>query len=127
MKKIAVLLILMVYSLASLGISLNYFYCCGKLKEVTIIIAPPHTKDCKSGKGKKCCENKTVSHKISVDQKSNQDSSVEPMVMLPFTISNFDYFSQSSISNNRDAKPVYKKPPSPGNENLNILLSTFRI
>lgn len=127
MKKFAILAILMVYSLASFGVSLNYFYCCGKLKEVTVIVKPVHEKDCPVKKGKNCCENKTVSHKISVDQKNNPLSFYEPINFSVTALPQSEYIGQANIFTQCQVTPLYKKPPPFFSSDLNILLSTFRI
>lgn len=76
MKKFLLILILISYSIASFGVSVNYFYCCGKLKTVSFSEIKP-AKNCKSKikkgccAGKKCCKNVTVTVKLKTDQKSS--------------------------------------------------------
>lgn len=126
-KKFTVLVILMVYSLASFGVSLNYFYCCGKLKKVSIVVTPIHEKDCPIKKGKNCCENKTVSHKISIDQKNNPLSFYEPINFSVTALLQSEYIGQVNIFTLSRLILSYKKPLGCTASDLNILFSTFRI
>ncbi|QPH40667.1 HYC_CC_PP family protein [Pedobacter endophyticus] len=73
MKRILIIAILTVYSIASFGISVNHFYCCGKLKEVSLA-ANVGAKCLGEQSSKGCCENKTVTVKLKADQKSNSQS-----------------------------------------------------
>jgi len=73
LKRILVLLIFSFYSIASLGVSVNHFYCCGKLKEVSLA-ANVGAKCFGEQSAKGCCENKTVTVKLKADQKSNSQS-----------------------------------------------------
>ncbi len=73
MKKLLLIGLLLCYGLASFGVSLNYFYCCGKLKSVTIAVNANNEDDCTGPKGKGCCDNKTVTLKIKTVQKNNDN------------------------------------------------------
>jgi len=64
----------MSYSIASFGVSLNYFYCCGKLKTVSLALKT-EDRDCKGKAKKGCCDNKTVTIKLKVDQQKSSDQS----------------------------------------------------
>lgn len=57
MKKAILLLLICFYTLSTLGVSLKEFYCCGKLKSVSLTFAK-HTKDnCSMGDDSDdCCE-----------------------------------------------------------------------
>lgn len=70
LRKLTILLVFVFYSLTSFGISLHFFYCCGKLKSVSLTAHVSENKDCPVQKGKNCCENKTVDAKVSIDQKT---------------------------------------------------------
>ena len=57
MKRLTALIILALYSLSILGIGLKEFYCCGKLKSVTITFAHQANGKCdKEGKKGDCCK-----------------------------------------------------------------------
>jgi hypothetical protein len=64
MKKVAILLLLSIYAVASFGISLNAYYCCGKLKAVTVSFIQQKDAKCMGGAGPSCCNTKHRSFKI---------------------------------------------------------------
>jgi len=58
-KKIIVILLLSIYSLSTLGLNLKSFYCCGKLKSVSIALSQDVSKKCtKVDTSKDCCQTK---------------------------------------------------------------------
>ena len=59
MKRVILILLICVYSASVLGLNLKQFYCCGKLKSVTVSFSPGH--DSKQG----CCKNKYQFFKVS--------------------------------------------------------------
>jgi hypothetical protein len=125
-KKILAIVILLSYSVASLGISLNYFYCCGKLKTVSFYVKP-EVKDCKSKSKKGCCDNKTVTIKLKIDQKENSQPACHLSALLAPVIHYTDDFSPLSLATNCRINPLYKRPP-PGNlPSIQVLYSIFRI
>ena len=65
MKKIAIILLLGVYSLSTLGLSLKSFYCCGKLKSVTVTITQDQQQNCANNDGMSdCCKTKYQFFKV---------------------------------------------------------------
>ena len=65
MKKFTAILLLSLYSLSSLGLSLKSFYCCGKLKSVTVTITQDQQKQCSNGDEKSdCCKTKFQIFKV---------------------------------------------------------------
>ncbi len=65
MKKFTAILLLSLYSLSSLGLSLKSFYCCGKLKSVTVTITQDQQKECSNSDGKSdCCKTKFQIFKV---------------------------------------------------------------
>jgi hypothetical protein len=75
MKKILSILLIVIYSTASLGMSVKEFYCCGKLTSVTVSLASDNTESTSCAKEMKdcgCC--KTKSHCLKV--KDNHVASV---------------------------------------------------
>lgn len=76
MKKAALILLIGIYSLATMGFSLKEFYCCGKLKSINLSLTPDIKKNCDKGEGDGCCDNKYQFFKvkdnhISADQISS--------------------------------------------------------
>ena len=66
MKKIASILLILVYSLATFGVGLKEFYCCGKLKSVGVAFADfGKDKSCKGDNGDEgCCKTRYHYHKV---------------------------------------------------------------
>jgi hypothetical protein len=74
LKKLAVILLLMVYGLSSSGMTIQFHYCCGKLKSIQL--SPVSEKQCGMKympvSKKKCCDDKQVELKLKGDQKTEQ-------------------------------------------------------
>jgi hypothetical protein len=66
-KKLLVFLLLFSYAGSSLGLSLDLFYCCGKLKRVSIIPAKESPCCCKKT-GKSCCSHQLLTYSLQHDQ-----------------------------------------------------------
>ncbi len=65
MKKITVILLLSIYSISTLGLSLKSFYCCGKLKTVTVSISLDEQQKCANDDGTSdCCKTKYQFFKV---------------------------------------------------------------
>lgn len=65
MKKAVLILLICIYSLATMGFSLKQFYCCGKLKTTTISLTPNAEHKCAKGNEKSgCCDNKYQFFKV---------------------------------------------------------------
>ena len=65
MKKVALILLICIYSLATMGFSLKQFYCCGTLKSTSISLTPDAEHKCAKGNEKGgCCDNKYQFFKV---------------------------------------------------------------
>jgi hypothetical protein len=64
MKKTALILLICIYSLATMGFSLQKFYCCGKLKSTTISLTQNTEKSGKGNEKSGCCDNKYQFFKV---------------------------------------------------------------
>lgn len=66
MKKFTVISLLCIYALATMGFSLKEFYCCGKLKSISLTIADDGKAKCKNGDSNTdgCCKNKFQYFKV---------------------------------------------------------------
>jgi hypothetical protein len=125
MKKISIILLLCIYSMATMGFSINQFYCCGKLSSTSLTLIEKTKQNCeKSG----CCENK--SHFIKV--RDNHFSSNEvnsPLKQFTEFHSFFPYFDDITcyrqtlitIADRSNAPPLFASVPS------YILNCVFRI
>ncbi len=59
MKRTAIILLLTIYSLSTFGVGLKEFYCCVKLKSVSLTIASEGKDKCSKGDNKQgCCKTK---------------------------------------------------------------------
>ena len=65
MKKIAAILLVLIYSMSTFGVSLKEFYCCGKLKSVSITFADTRKGKCnEAAKEEGCCKTKYQYFKV---------------------------------------------------------------
>jgi hypothetical protein len=65
MKKAALILLICIYSFATMGFSLKQFYCCGKLKSTTFSLVHEDKENCGKGNQKSgCCDNKYQFFKV---------------------------------------------------------------
>lgn len=109
MKKLPVILLMLVYSLSSSGMSVTFHYCCGKLDDITF--TSDYKKNCLDGKHfskQKCCDNKKLDLKLKADQERtikqlNINSSLT--VFIP-TVYRTEFFSSNK-------KPVNELPTGP--------------
>jgi len=54
-----------VYTLASLGVGIREFYCCGKLESVKVTFTFYEKGECKDGNKEDCCKNKYQFFKVN--------------------------------------------------------------
>jgi len=128
LRKLTILLVFVFYALASFGISLHFFYCCGKLKSVSLTSHVSETKDCPVQKGKNCCENKTVDAKVSIDQKTNGASVLalaQPGAFFVTPPALFGNIPELPFAASLPRPPA--GPPEPQQEDRSIFLGVFRI
>jgi len=124
-KKIAVILLTLIYSVSVYGITIDKFYCCGKLAEVPLSAISHSKMDSKAGDNA-CC--KTVKTNIKV-----KDNHVSPksdltlknsfaLIIPSFFIPGSSERITSKVVNayNSQAPPVQRDP-------LYILYSNYRI
>jgi len=125
-KKLVVFAILIGYSVASFGVGFNYFYCCGKLKSVTVRV---NIEDKESGNktSKGCCNHKKVVLKLRLAQKGTNSLRyhVHPPVS-PATIPDDSYVSSTPLTELRTTSLYLHSPPDLLTS-LNILYRVFRI
>lgn len=71
MKKLAAISLICIYALATMGFSLKEFYCCGKLKTISVTLANDEKSGCKGdNKNDHCCKNKFQYFKVKDDHVS---------------------------------------------------------
>jgi hypothetical protein len=125
LKKLLVILLLMVYGLSSTGMTINFHYCCGKLKKVEFSSAQ---LDCgmkmKHSSGKKCCDNKQVDLKVKDHQKVSESSKTFSNAV--FFANTFTDFTFSQPLEDKHSIPSVFAPP-PLSNSLYILHCAYRI
>jgi len=147
-KKFIAILLLVCYSFSTLGPSVNFFYCCGILKSVSLkeqskncskqVVKPKTSSCCKSKKQasfpilgetfkKNCCQNKLVNFNLNIDQQDqkyiglnpvNKSFTLLPLSFLPHQATSFTAFLNTT---------TYKSPPKPFEQGKNIFICVFRI
>ncbi|UEG48662.1 hypothetical protein LK994_08435 [Ferruginibacter lapsinanis] len=126
MKRLLLIAILITYSISSFGVSINYFYCCGKLKSVSLT---PDIKEekCKARSGKGCCKNETVVIKLTTDQKNTDQTSFQlaPAVLAVILHPTDNIVINFTGAGNTDL--FYKCPPPDLLPSRRILYCIFRI
>lgn len=72
MKKFAVILLLLLYGSSSIGMTLHFHYCCGKLKRIDLSAAPAVAcsmdKKVPAASSTPCCDHKQLTFQIKSDQ-----------------------------------------------------------
>lgn len=117
MKKLALILLICIYSLATMGFSLKQFYCCGKLKSINISLALDTKQKCNKGNSKDCCDNKYQFFKVKdthisaekISQPINHFSDLH-IYNPTFSITAFAV-QRASIANNPHAPPLLTGVP----------------
>jgi len=125
-KKFTIITVLLFYSLATLGVSLNYLYCCGKLKEVTVNLNPPVAHKCSMKGGKDCCKNEKVDIQISADQNFSQQISFEPLVFVGVPFLNHFKFTNNSAGGKYKTY-AQNRPPPLSHPQLHVINCSFLI
>jgi len=126
MKKLFAISLLMIYGLSSFGITVNFHYCCGKLK--TVQLSNVEKKNCgmqKKMAGKMCCGDKTFELKVKSDYNTLACYTLSPIspAILPASYPEQIFNTQYSILNTQ-----YLQPPSLGSPPpLYILHCIYRI
>jgi len=78
-RKTIVILLLLAYSISSFGFSVREFYCCGKLKSVTVVVDNFPKAACKDGVDNSgCCKNNFQYFKIKDNYFAANDNSDFP-------------------------------------------------
>jgi len=117
MKKIALILLICSYSLATMGFSLKEFYCCGKLKSVTVELTPNKKQTCNKGDGSGCCDNKYQFYKVKDNHLSGKAVDIPLNYFTDVDLFTSEVQSISFVTNEIDvingshAPPLYKGVP----------------
>jgi len=117
MKKVALILLICSYSLATMGFSLKEFYCCGKLKSVTVELTPNKKQTCNKGDGSGCCDYKYKFYKVKDNHLSGKaiDISLKYFTDLDLFTSEVQSISfvtqEIDVINGSHAPPLYTGVP----------------
>ncbi len=122
MKKFAAILIISIYAVATMGFSMKEFYCCGKLKKVSIVVVEQKEK-CSKGDSNSdgCCNNKYHYFKV----KDNHVSAVN----TEFTAAHFlglhilSTFFQNNIFSSQKTVIAYKSNAPPFHRSVPVYIS----
>jgi hypothetical protein len=126
MKKLLFFIVFIIYSLSSFGVSLNYFYCCGKLKQVSVALKHKGG-ECNGFKGKDCCKNKIVQLKISDEQQHQPIVALGIEKLFPVGVLQATFSPQAIIGLIDTSSFISHSPPLLSHTSLSILFGVFRI
>lgn len=122
-----IILILFSYCIASFGVSLDYFYCCGKLKSISIQKNENRT-ECKGDFKKGCCRHEKKLVKLKIDQKTSVTNNEHSHQLSDVTIPYFNDYSFVKVVFYEDVKKVfYQIPPPKFSFSRNIFYCVYRI
>ena len=124
LKKLLVIFLLMVYGLSSSGMTIQFHYCCGKLK--SIHLSPVTEKQCgmkHSMFSKPCCNDKQVQFQLKGDQKSEQAKCI---LFVPGPIEKAEVFLNFRPSVSKIIIPEIFAPP-PVAKQLHKFYCVYRI
>jgi hypothetical protein len=117
-KKITIILLLSIYSLSTLGLSLKSFYCCGKLKSVSVTLSQDLQKKCtKADNSKDCCQTKYQVVKVKDTHviADHVQSPVKDFIVLNLFSSSFQTihfpFQKDLIEHKNNAPPLIHGVP----------------
>jgi hypothetical protein len=111
MKKLASILLLLVYGLSSSGMTLRLDYCCGKLDKIEFSPLAVKQDGINHSMGKRsCCESKQIEFKLKADQKAEQANkliSPTPAIVK----GNAGIFISRSLSSRETVPEILTPPP----------------
>jgi hypothetical protein len=114
MKKTALLLLIGIYSLSTFGVNLKEFYCCGRLKSVTLSLQEFENRKCNKSDDKSgCCKTKFQFYRVN-DKHFAADILSTPVKHVTYLCSFaadlqiiFPAVQQPGILNSNHAPPSY--------------------
>jgi len=127
LKKLLVIFVLLSYSIASFGVSVNYGYCCGALKSVSVALCEGDAC-CVDTKTNGCCETKIIQVKLKKDQQSLEFFKLQAPKYFDLPALPFAPKTTQKVSVSRETVSLFAKPPPPLLPSLRLsLFSIFRI
>jgi hypothetical protein len=128
-KRFLVIAILLSYSIASFGINLNLFYCCGQLEAISFDAPQKEKRGCNTEEKEGCCENKTISVKKIQDTQNSSEQIVLQLSapqLLPAIVHQPNH-KGIAIAITGDSAPFYTEPPPDLFPSRRILFCVYRI
>jgi hypothetical protein len=129
MKKAAIILLLCIYSLATLGIGIKQFYCCGILKSTTVTLIKNSEEKCKAQAAKgSCCKTQYQTFKVKdshifSDVTHLPEKQFSELIIFNFLFETIQPIQSLVISNN----PSHAPPPLCHGIPLHIYYCIYRI
>ena len=118
MKKVVPILLICIYSIATMGFSIHRFYCCGKLKSVSVTIAGDSQHQCGKDNVKNgCCKNKSQFFKVKYTHVTTDGitSPGKPLIgqhPCKPSLHNIIFTSQKiTVANRSNAPPIHTGIP----------------
>lgn len=134
LKKLLLILLLMAYTGSTIGATVSFHYCMGKLAATTL--GQPKKDKCpkcgmkeKKAKKKSCCDNKELQLKLKAEHKTVENQSLKfiPETDIDFT-NRFLVFNQSILADTNAVKSYSpNSPPTLNKYKLHVLYSVFLI
>ena len=125
-KKFLVAAILVFYSIATFGVSINYFYCCGKLITVSLT-SKTENETYKSKLSNSCAKHLTVTIKLKTDQKSNDLTKFHVTSPVASAFIYTDNHNLSFVIGPENVHQLYYRPPPCNLPSRQIRYCVFRI
>ena len=128
MKKAALISLICIYSLAIMGFSLKQFYCCGKLKSITISLTQNEVK--KSGKGNEksgCCDNKYQFFKVKDNHITADQASTPVNHFIDLHLYTLSFQDNTFTSQKTNVAYRSNAPPKKAGVPLYLYNCVFRI
>ena len=128
MKRTAIILLLLVYLVSCVGIAVNKFYCCGKLKTVSLSATATNVANkISSAQKNPCCNHTSQTFKVK-DQ--HVASATVVINSAPFVSLQKNYYSKvevQSLSIKESSTILYHAPPNLSGNSIYNLYCNYRI
>jgi hypothetical protein len=119
MKRTALILLTAIYFISCTGMSVNRFYCCGKLTSTTFSYGAGDNNS-KSGNKNKCCGHEKQSFKVKDSHFSTASLSLNHP--LPAIIPSFINVADEPVVSILHTKIVYKGNAPPGHSDIPVYI-----
>lgn len=118
MKRTALILLTAVYFISCMGMSVNRFYCCGKLTSTTFSYGASDNSGSKPGNKDKCCGHEKQSFKVKDSHFST--ASISLSHPLPAIIPSFISLADEPVVSFLHTKILYKGNAPPGHSDIPV-------